>query len=118
MLETVLATAFLLALVVLPIAWRVGRDRAQERALTLQAELRAAIFRALHGESLLAVRVLPAAPWRAGRVLLSAPRGWEWLVEAAWSELAGRLPEGYEVVVTPAPRPRATPSPRALRRAA
>jgi hypothetical protein len=118
MLETIVATAFLAALVVVPLAWRVWRDRAEERALALQADLRAAIFRALHGESLLAVRVLPPMPWRPGRVFLSAPAGWQWLVEAAWGELATRVPEGYEVVITPAPRALPSPAPRALRRAA
>src|SRR2546425_12329741 len=79
MLETVVATSFVAALVVLPLAWRVWRDRAEERALALQADLRAAIFRALHGDSLLAVRVPPPMPWRTGRVLLSAPAGWGWV---------------------------------------
>lgn len=36
-----------------------------------------------------------------GRVLLSVPGGWEWLIEAAWNTIITNVPSGYELVVRP-----------------
>lgn len=118
MIETIVATSFVAALVVVPLAWRIWRDRLWDRALMLQAELQAAVRRAQHGDSMLSIRVVPATPWHAGRVLLSAPAGWESLLEAAWYVIGEHLPAGYEVVITPAPRAAAPAVPHPIGRAA
>ncbi len=94
----------LLAAPLAALGWRVWRDRIEENALTLRAEIHAAVVQAFHGESFLSVQVEARTPWRAGRVLLSAPTGWEWLLEAAWKRIIRLVPRGYEIVIQPADR--------------
>ena len=65
------------------------------------AVTRAALFRALGGDSLVAVEVEPPAPWRPGRVVLSAPADWAGLLERAWARVAEQVPAGWELVVKP-----------------
>jgi hypothetical protein len=105
MLETLGALGFVGALVVAPLAWREWRDRREAQGLRLQADVREAVNRRLEGESLVSVRVRPGALWRPGRVELSTPSGWEWLVEQVWLPVVARIPPDYELVVRPA-RPR------------
>lgn len=96
-----------LALLTAPLAalgWRLWRDRIEENALTLRAEIHAAVVQAFHGESFLSVQVEPRTLWRTGRVLLSAPAGWEWLLETAWKRIIRLVPHGYEIVIQPADR--------------
>ncbi len=82
-----------------PLFWRIWLDRRRAEADVIGAEIRAAVNRQLRGESLLAVQVMPRSVWGPGRIVLSVPSGYEWLVEAAWPALAPRIPVGYEVVI-------------------
>ena len=66
---------------------------------TPRAAVRAAANRVLGGESMLAVRVQPALAWRPGRVHLSTPGGYEFLIPSVSSAVIGRLPRNYELVV-------------------
>ena len=105
-----------------PLVWRIRLDRKAAEADAIGAEIRAAVNRRLQGESLLAVRVTPRSLWRPGRIVLSVPSGYEWLVEAAWPAVTRGAPPGYEVVFG-ARDARAARSPRGaeareLRRAA
>jgi len=105
MIEAIGALVFLSTLVVVPLAWRERRDRRAARGLVVRADVQAAMNRRLGGESFVSVQVAPATRWRAGRVELSAPAGWEWLVDEVWRPVLERLPENYELVVTPGRRP-------------
>jgi hypothetical protein len=51
------------------------------------------------GESVLAVRVQPALAWRPGRVHLSAPGEYEFLIASVSGAVIDRLPHKYELVV-------------------
>ncbi len=102
-----------------PLFWRISLDRRRAEADAIGAEVRAAVNRRLRGESLLAVRVMPRSLWGPGRIVLSVPSGYEWLVEAAWPALAPRIPVAYEVVLGAASRrPARSPGERELARAA
>jgi hypothetical protein len=74
------------------------RDRLRARALMLEASINATVSRQLKGESLVSVEVLLGAPWRAGRVILSAPRGGP-VVESVLAPVLRIIPEDYELVV-------------------
>jgi len=117
-MEAVLALLFVAALTAVPLGVLAVRDRRYQAAEIIAADIRAAVRRRLHGESLLSVQVTPATFRRPGRVVLSTPSGYEYLTEAVWSTVASRLPSGYELVVT---RPHAAAddrTDRALPRAA
>ena len=101
MLSELFVFVVMAGLVLGPLLWRAHGDRRQARALAVRADLHATLFRALGGDSLVAVEVEPPALWRAGRVVLSAPADWAWLLEPAWSSVAAHVPAGYEVVVRP-----------------
>ncbi len=94
-----------------PLGWRLWRDRREARAL--RADIQHAVNRALKGESLVSVEVTPKTPWRAGRVLLSAPADWAWLLAPLLDTVLGQVPPGYEVVVRPGRRPALGSGPRA-----
>jgi len=113
-------SAFIIgSLVVVPLGWRVWQDRRVERALTIRAHVHAAVVRALGGESLVAVNVEAPLPWRPGRVVLTAPADWGFLLEPAWAAVVRRVPAGYELVVKPvAPDADRVALELALRRAA
>lgn len=103
-----------------PIVWRVWYDRREERALKVRADVASAVRRALDGESLVSVHVEPPRPLRSGRVILSVPGGWEWLIRDAWMRVATHMPHDYELVIRAGERP-TMPAPRppdVLRRAA
>lgn len=99
MIQVLIAPALILGLVFGLFAWRVVRDRAQERALAVRAEVQSAVNRALDGESMLAVRVEPASAFHPGRVVLITPTGYEWLVHEAWKPVISHAPKDYEVVL-------------------
>ena len=99
-MEAVLAIFLIGALFVVPLGLAAARDRKRERAAAIRADLLRAVNRRLHGESLIAIEVTPGTRWRRGRVVLSAPRGSEDLVEAVWPTVTRRLPPGWEVVIT------------------
>lgn len=99
MIQVLIAPALIVGLVVGLLAWRVVRDRAQERALAVRAEVQGAVNRALEGESLLAVQVEPPSAFHRGRVVLSTPTGYEWLVHEAWNPVISHAPRDYDVVL-------------------
>ena len=101
MTAAIVALTLLAVLLFGPLGWLAWRDRSQARALAVRAQIVWALRRAFRGESLLSVQVLPATLWRPGRVLLSVPGGWEWLIEAAWNTIITNVPSGYELVVRP-----------------
>ncbi len=95
-----IAAAVLLSIVVFgPLGWRLWTDWKRARADMITADIRSAVNRRLKGESLLSVQVVPRSLWHPGRVVLSAPGGEAWLVEAVWPVVAERVPAEYDVVV-------------------
>lgn len=86
-----------------PLLARVVLDRRLQRADAIAADVRAAIRRRLGGDSVISVDVRPSGWWSAGRIRLSAPWGYQDLIERVWPVLALRIPAGYELVVRPAP---------------
>lgn len=98
-MELIVVPVLLVSIVGGLLAWRAWRDRATDRALAVRAEVQAAVDRALAGESLLAVQVEPATGFSRGRVVLTTPTGYEWLVREAWTPLIEHVPAGYELVV-------------------
>jgi hypothetical protein len=120
MLSEIIALVFVVGLSVGPLLWRLGQDRRTERALAIRAQVHAALVQALGGESVVTVSAELPRPWRAGRVVLSAPFDWQYLLEPAWHGIMDHVPDGYELVVksaTPAARSVVTED-VALRRAA
>jgi len=101
MLNTLIPILVLLALVALPLVWRIRADRQRDSADALRAEIRNAVNRRLHGESLLAVEVEPKTFWHPGRIVLRTPAGYEDLTEAVWRDVARRMPFDYDLVVKP-----------------
>jgi hypothetical protein len=102
MLSQLVATLIVGSLVLGPLLWRVYQDRRTERAQIIRADTDMALRHALGGESLVAVSVEPPALSHPGRVVLSAPSDWTWLLEPAWTSVAAHVPPGYELVVKPA----------------
>ena len=101
MLSTVFAIILLVAIVAVPLVWRIRSDRRRDRADALRADIRSAINRRLHGESLLAVEVVPKTLWHPGRIVLRTPAGYEDLTDAVWRDVARRMPFDYDLVVKP-----------------
>ncbi|MGH7333850.1 MAG: hypothetical protein ACREKS_14140 [Candidatus Rokuibacteriota bacterium] len=115
MLSDVFAMLLVGALALGPVLWRLWRDRREAQALEVRAAVEAAMRRALHGESLVAVEVRAPTALRNGRVILSVPAAWDWLVREAWTSVIEHVPHDYELVVrasgrflTPAGKPAAT----------
>jgi hypothetical protein len=113
-LTAIFPLMLLVALVALPLAWRIRADRRRDQADLLSADIRSAINRRLRGESLLSVEVTPPTLWHPGRVVLWVPADHEALAETVWRDVVDRLPVGYDLVV----RPGHTAAPTPLRRAA
>lgn len=85
--------------VTLALVWRNAAARRREHADTVAAMARAAVDRALGGQSLVAVTVDPVTPWAPGRLHLSAPDGYRELVDEAYLDVAQRLPLAYDLVI-------------------
>lgn len=100
-MEHIVGTVVVGLLTLGPLLWLNWTDRRADEALGVHARIQAAIRRRFRGEPMLSVNVQPSRPWRPGRVVLTTPAGWEWLIESAWSALVREVPEGYELVVTP-----------------
>ena len=71
MVAEIVVSGFIVALIAGPLVWRVWRDRVEDRALAVAANVRSELVRAFGGEPAVAVRVEPRTPWREGRVILS-----------------------------------------------
>ncbi len=98
-MEAMFAVMLTSALIFGPLGWRLWADRKRARADSIAADIRWAVNHRLKGESLLSVQVTPEGLRRPGRVVLSAPSGYEWLVERAWPVVVERVPAGYDLVV-------------------
>ncbi len=59
MMQALIAPAVLATVIGLWLAWLKRRERAEDHALLVRAEIQSAVNRALEGESLLAVQVEP-----------------------------------------------------------
>ena len=105
-----------------PLGWGIWWDRKRAETDGIKAEIGAAINHRFRGESFLSVLVTPRFLGRAGRIVLSVPWGHEWLIEAAWRDVVGRVPRGYDLVVkagdASSPRSRTEAGARELPRAA
>jgi hypothetical protein len=86
-----------------PLFWRARRDKLEDRALGLQADIQAAVNHQLGGESLVAVRVTPGAQRGTGTVEIFVPAGWESILEEVWPVVLSRVPAGYALVFRPSP---------------
>jgi len=102
MVETIVPPILVAVLAFAPLAWRAWNDRQDARALLVRADVHRAVVRALDGESYVSVNVEPPRFWHPGRVVLDAPAGWEWLLEAAAGEALAHTPTAWELVVKPA----------------
>lgn len=99
MVEMIVATTLIAALVWGPLAWRARKDHLEDRALAIRARLQRTVNDALGGESFVTVQVVPATFARRGQVLLYAPAHWEWLIDEAWRQVHAAVPPGYDLVV-------------------
>jgi hypothetical protein len=86
-----------------PLLWRARRDRLEDRALELQADIQAAVNHQLGGESMVAVRVAAGAQRGTGTVEIFVPSGWESVLEEVWPVVLSRVPAGYTLVFRPSP---------------
>lgn len=117
----VLVGLVVIAMVALPLVLAVRSDRRREAADQVAARARSAVRQRLGGEAFVTVDVTAPTFTRHGRVVLTAPTGYDWMVERTWSAVAAGVPAGYDLVVSrpdvvPLPaRPAAAPT---LRRAA
>jgi hypothetical protein len=88
-----------------PLLWRARRDRLEDRALALQADIQAAVNHHLGGESLVAVRVVAGAQRNMGTVEIFVPAGWDSVLEDVWPVVLKRVPTGYALVFRPSQAP-------------
>jgi hypothetical protein len=93
--------ALLSLLFVGPLLWRARRDRLEDRALAVQADIQAAVNHHLGGESLVAVRVAAGAQRGTGTVEIFVPSGWESVLEEVWPVVLKCVPAGYTLVFRP-----------------
>jgi hypothetical protein len=94
-----IVTVFVAVVVLGPLVYRLWRDRLEDRALAVHAEVDSVLRRRLHGDSLVSVAVTPALPWHAGRVSLWAPRDWQPVLGDVSAPVLEVLPDDYELVV-------------------
>lgn len=104
-MTTWIVVALLSVLFLGPLLWRARRDKLEDRALALQADIQAAVNHHLGGESLVAVRVAAAAQRGMGTVEIFVPAGWESVLEEVWPVVLKRVPAGYALVFRPSPAP-------------
>lgn len=83
-------------------AWR---RRFRDRRLMLCAHVDAALRNAWGGETFVATAVESSFAWSRGRVVLSVPTGWDFLIKEAWERIVDALPENYDLVIRGAYRP-------------
>jgi hypothetical protein len=99
MVGLVVFAIVLTALVIGPLVLRAWHERLTDRGLEIRAEIDAVMRHELHGDSLLAVQVVPEAPWRTGRVEVSVPPGWDPVLAEVSEPILAHVPAGYELVV-------------------
>src|SRR4030095_12340884 len=93
----VLVGLIVVAMVALPLVLAVRSDRR-----------RSAVRQRLGGEAYVTVDVTVPSLAQKGRVVLTAPEGYDWMVERAWTAVASEVPAGYDLVVS---RPDVAPLP-------
>ena len=86
-----------------PLFWRSRRDKLEDHALGLQADIQAAVNHHLGGESLVAVRVAAGAQRGTGTVEIFVPASGESILEEVWPVVLSRVPAGYALVFKPSP---------------
>jgi hypothetical protein len=99
MADLMVALGLCAVVIVGPLGWRMWIDRQHAKALQLRADINATVNRRLDGESLVSVQVTAASPWQPGRVILSAPHGYESLIEDVSAPVLRQVPDDYELVV-------------------
>jgi hypothetical protein len=102
-MTTWIVMALLSMLFLGPLLWRARRDRLEDRALALQADIQAAVNHHLGGESMVAVRVVAGAQNGMGTVEIFVPAGWDSVLEDVWPVVLKRVPTGYALVFRPSP---------------
>ena len=100
MLGDLIALFSICSLAMAPLVWRARQDKREAAALKVQAGLQFKANQRLGGESFLVVSVEPSRMGGKGRVRLSTPDRWQWLVGEVWNDVAAAMPPGYELVVT------------------
>jgi hypothetical protein len=82
------------------LTWRNLLDHRAETADALRAELHAGAVRALGGESLLNITVDGPMPWSHGQVTLTAPTGYESLIQDVAPTVFARMPANYDLLIS------------------
>src|SRR4029453_1776571 len=100
MLGDLIALFSIYSFALAPLVWRARRDKREEAALQVQAGLQFKANQRLGGELFVVGSVEPGRMGGKGRVRLSAPDRWQWLVGEVWNDVAAAMPPGYELVVT------------------
>jgi len=98
-MTTIVAMVLASGLFLGPLLWRMRTDERSARADAIAADIRAALNHRFRGETYLSVQVTPSSFWRAGRATLSAPTGFEWLLEQSWRDVKSAIPAGYDLVL-------------------
>jgi hypothetical protein len=98
-MSTIIVMLLATALFLVPVLWQIRTDARRARADVIAADIRAALNHRFRGETYLSVHVTPRSFRHAGRVALSAPGGYEWLIEEGWRDVMSRTPAGYELVL-------------------
>jgi hypothetical protein len=96
---TIVAMALASALFLGPLLWRMWADERGARADAIAADVRSAVNHRFRGETYLTVQVVPSSFWHGGRVTLSAPAGFDWLLEESWRDVKNAIPAGYDLVL-------------------
>jgi hypothetical protein len=104
-MTTGIVIALISMLFLAPLLWRARRDRLEDRALALQADIQAAVNHHLGGESLVAVRVMAGAHRGVGTVEILVPSGCDSVLEEVWPVVLKRVPTGYALVFRPSQAP-------------
>src|SRR4030095_10006969 len=91
----VLVGVIVVAMVALPLVLAVRSDRGREAG-------------GPGGGADVTLDVTAPSLAQKGRVVLTAPEGYDWMVERAWTAVASEVPAGYDLVVS---RPDVAPLP-------
>jgi len=74
-------------------------DRRRRAADRVRADIHADVVRVLAGEWLMAIQVECPTRWRAGRIRLTVPAGYEGLIGEASSVVIDHLPDRYYLML-------------------